>query len=146
MRKVWTEPRSSYRGEFVEFEGVISYPKPAGNKSVPVWFGGESTAALRRVATYGDGWLGFNLTPDQTAEKIRQIEALLQANGRKRSDVHLAVSPYVSPISGDDLKRYRDAGADEVVLLALDMPSTEQGVIDRLEQMAREFVEPGAKL
>jgi len=146
MRKVWTEPRSSYRGEFVEFEGVVSYPKPAGNRAVPVWFGGESTAALRRVATYGDGWLGFNLMPDQTAERIRQIEALLRANGRKRSDIHLAVSPYASPITGDDLKRYLDAGADEVVLLALDMPSTEQGVIDKLELMAREFVEPGARL
>jgi probable F420-dependent oxidoreductase len=146
MRKVWTEPRSSYRGEFVQFEDVVSYPKPAGNKAVPVWFGGESTAALRRVAAYGDGWLGFNLLADQTAAKINQIETLLRANGRNRSDVHLAVSPYASPITSDDLKRYLDAGADEVVLLALDMPSTEQGVIDRLEQMAREFVEPGAKL
>src|SRR5215470_14081926 len=60
MRKLWTEPRSSYRGEFVEFEGVVSYPKPAGNKGVPVWFGGESNPALRRVAEYGDGWIGFN--------------------------------------------------------------------------------------
>ena len=39
-----------------------------------------------------------------------------------------------------------DAGADEVVLRALDMPSTEQGRINRLERMAREFVEPGARL
>jgi hypothetical protein len=31
---------------------------------------GESGPALRRVAEYGDGWIGFNLLPDQAAEKI----------------------------------------------------------------------------
>jgi probable F420-dependent oxidoreductase len=29
MRKLWTEPTSSHSGEFVTFEGVTSYPKPA---------------------------------------------------------------------------------------------------------------------
>src|SRR5882757_6912383 len=62
MRKLWTEPRSSHSGEFVSFEGVLSYPKPAAAKGVPVWFGGESTAALRRVAEYGDGWLSFKVS------------------------------------------------------------------------------------
>ena len=92
MRKLWAEPRSSHQGEFVEFTEVLSYPKPVGN-AVPVWFGGESAAALRRVAQYGDGWIGFNLLPDQAAEKIKRIEELLSANGRKRADVRLAVSP-----------------------------------------------------
>jgi len=68
---------------------VLSYPKPVSEKGVPVWFGGESGPALRRVAEYGDGWIGFNLLPDQVAEKIKRIEELLRANGRKRSDVRL---------------------------------------------------------
>jgi probable F420-dependent oxidoreductase len=146
MRKLWTEPRSSYQGEFVDFTGVVSYPKPAGGKPVPIWFGGESTPALRRVATHGDGWLGFNIMPDQAAQKVRQIEDLLKSNGRKRSDVHLAVSPYASPITSDDLTRYRDAGVDEVALLTLDMPTAETDIVARLEQMARDFVEPGSRL
>jgi probable F420-dependent oxidoreductase len=146
MRKLWTERSSSHQGEFVKFTNVLSYPKPVSDKGVPVWFGGESNPALRRVAEYGDGWIGFNLLPDQAAEKVKRIEELLKINGRKRSDVKLAASPYTNPIKPDDLKRYRDAGVEEVVMLGLGRSRTEQDVISRLEQMAREFVEPAAKL
>jgi probable F420-dependent oxidoreductase len=145
MRKLWTEPRSSHQGEFVNFSNVLSYPKPVGN-GVPVWFGGESGPALRRVAQYGDGWIGFNLLPDQAAEKIRRIEELLRTNGRKRSEVCLAVSPYTNPIKTDDLKRYCDAGVEEIALIGSGRATTEPEVVARLEQMAREFVEPAAKL
>src|SRR5215472_8223851 len=145
MRKLWTERSSSHQGEFANFSNVLSYPKPVSEKGVPVWFGGESNPALRRVAEYGDGWIGFNLLPDQASAKIKRIEELLKANGRKRSDVHLAVSPYPNPIKTDDLKRYRDAGVDEIALLS-GRPGTEVEMVARLEQMAREFVEPAAKL
>jgi probable F420-dependent oxidoreductase len=146
MRKLWTEQRSSHQGQFAKFTDVLSYPKPVSSKGIPVWFGGESNPALRRVAEYSDGWIGFNLLPDQASEKIRRIEELLKANGRNRSDLKLAVSPYINPIKTDDLKRYRDAGVEEVVLLALDRSRSERELIAQLEQMTREFVEPGAKL
>ncbi|MBV8356431.1 MAG: hypothetical protein JO189_00635, partial [Deltaproteobacteria bacterium] len=77
---------------------------------------------------------------------IKRIEEILKASGRRRSDVHLAVSPYAKPINTDDLKRYRDAGADEVVLLTLGAPSSVQQTIERMEQMARDFVDAAAKL
>jgi probable F420-dependent oxidoreductase len=146
MRLLWSSEQASYSGEFVNFHGVLSYPKPARDGRVPVWFGGESGPALRRVAEYGDGWIGFNLSPDEAAPKIKRIEELLKANGRKRSEVEIGVSPYNKPMKPDDLKRYRDAGADEVALVVFDMPSTEREIIARLEQLAREFVEPAAKL
>jgi probable F420-dependent oxidoreductase len=145
MRKLWTQRSSSHQGEFVNFTSIMSYPKPVSEKGVPIWFGGESGPALRRVAEYGDGWFGFNLLPDQAAEKVKRIEELLRVNGRRRSDVHLAVSPYTNPIRADDLKRYRDAGVDEIALLS-GWPGTEQEMVARLERMAREFVEPAATL
>jgi probable F420-dependent oxidoreductase len=146
MRRLWTEPRSSHAGEFVNFTGVLSYPKPAAGKGIPVWFGGESAAALRRVAEYGDGWLGFKVAPADAAPKIRRIEELVRANGRNRSEVTLAVSPYTEKIVPDDLKRYRDAGADEVALLLRGRPRGGAEIVTGLEQMAREFIEPAAKL
>ena len=146
MRGLWGEAVSSYRGEFLNFEGVRSNPKPAKGAKLPVFFGGESAPALRRVAEYGDGWCGFNLTPDEAAAKIGRIEQLLKANGRKRSDVELAVSPYTKPTTPDDLKAYRDAGADEVVLIKLRPPRDEAGAIQNLEEVAREWLDPAAKL
>jgi probable F420-dependent oxidoreductase len=146
MRRLWSEERSSHDGKYVTFSGVRSFPKPANGKSVPVWFGGESGPALKRVAGYGDGWIGFNLTADQAEAKIQRIEELLRANGRERSEVELAVCPYTNPIRAADLERYRDAGVDEVALFATDMPKSEREIVARLERMARDFVEPAAKL
>jgi len=146
MRKLWTERSSSHAGEFFNFTSVLSYPKPINAKGVPVWFGGESNPALRRVAEYGDGWIGFNLLPDQAGEKIKRIEDLLKRNSRSRSDVKLAVSPYTNPIKTDDLKRYRDAGVEELALMASNRPRMERDVVVGLEQLAKEFVEPATKL
>ncbi len=146
MRKLWSEEVSSHDGRFVKFRGVRSYPKPANGRSVPVWFGGESGPALRRVAEIGDGWIGFNLTAEQAAAKVRRIEELLRASGRSRSDIELAACPYMNPIGKDDLARYRDAGIDEVALISLASLPTEQGIVEQLEQMARDFVEPGSRL
>lgn len=146
MRKLWTDDPSAYHGEFVRFEGVRSNPKPAQGAKLPIFFGGESAPALRRVAEYGSGWCGFNLTPEQAAPKIKRIEELLKANGRQRSEVELAVSPYTKPITVDDLKRYRDLGVDEVVLITLRPPRAEDELVKNLEQIARDWVEPAARL
>jgi probable F420-dependent oxidoreductase len=146
MRKLWGDDPSSYSGEFVSFKNVRSNPKPVQGAKLPVIFGGESAPALRRVAEYGDGWCGFNLTPDEATAKIRKIEELLKANGRKRSDIEIAVSPYAKPITRDDLKRYRDAGVDELVMITLKPPRDEADTVSNLEQIAREWVEPAATL
>ncbi len=146
MRRLWGEEVSSYQGEFVKFERVRSNPKPVNGPKLPVFFGGESAPALRRVAEYGDGWCGFNLMPDEATAKIKRIEELLRANGRKRSDVELAVSPYTKPIKPDDLKRYRDAGADELVLIKLRPPREERELVANLEEIAREWVEPASRI
>jgi probable F420-dependent oxidoreductase len=146
MRRLWSDDVSSYQGEFVKFDAVRSNPKPLKGAKLPVFFGGESGPALRRVAEYGDGWCGFNLMPDEAAAKIKRIEDLLKANGRKRSDLELAVSPYTKPIKPDDLKRYRDAGADEVVLIKLGPPRDEKELVANLEEIARVWVEPAAQI
>jgi len=146
MRRLWSEPLSSYHGEFVNFEQVRSNPKPVRGAALPVFFGGESGPALRRVAEYGNGWIGFNLTPDEAATKIRRIEELLKANGRKRSDVEMAVSNSAKPITPDDLKRYHDAGVEEFVVTGLRAPHTPEEAQSVLEKAAREWLEPVSKL
>jgi probable F420-dependent oxidoreductase len=149
MRRLWRDEHSSYHGEFVSFEDVRSYPKPVQRK-LPVWFGGESAPALRRVAEYGDGWFGLNLNPEEAAVKIRRIEQILRETGRTRLDVELAVSPYLRAITVDDLKRYRDAGVDEVELANytgfLEAGQEERAIIHQLERLARDFVDPAGKL
>src|SRR5260370_33442942 len=142
----WGDSLSSYKGEFVNFETVRSFPKPMRGADLPVFFGGESGPALRRVAESGNGWCGFNLDPGEAADKIRHIESLLKSNGRKRSDVELAVSPYTKPITPDDLARYRDAGVDEVVIVNMRAPRTPEEAAKVIEDAARKWIDAATKL
>ena len=57
-------------------------------------FGGESLPALRRVARFGNGWFGVNLTPDQAAAKISKLHSLLAENGRDPKEIEIIISPY----------------------------------------------------
>jgi len=85
------------------------------------------------------------VSPVDAADKIRQIEEMLKANGRRRSDMTLAVSPYTDPITPDDLKRYKDSGADEVALLMRGRRASEAELIAGLEEMARELRRTGGQ-
>jgi probable F420-dependent oxidoreductase len=145
MRKLWSDSTSSYHGEFVSFDDVRSFPKPAQGGKVPVIFGGESLPALRRVAKYGNGWFGVNLTPDQAAVKIAKLKSLLDEQGRDLKQIEIIISPYANQITLDDLRAYRELGVSEFVPF-IRLPGNDSEIPAALEQVAREWVEPAAKL
>ena len=57
MKAIWTEDEASYAGEFVSFERIWSWPKPAQRPHPPVLIGGNGPTVLERVLAYGDAWL-----------------------------------------------------------------------------------------
>ena len=147
MRSVWGNATSSYRGEFVQFEDVMSYPKPVRGAALPVWAGGHSEGALKRAAEYCNGWCGLNMTVDETAQAIARLRQLLKENGREREDFEFLVSP-VATATPADLPRYRDAGVDELFLTPLFGQTLDGsgGFASLLEDMAQRWVEPASKL
>jgi probable F420-dependent oxidoreductase len=145
MRKLWKEPKASFEGEFVRFAGARCYPKPAQPGGVPIIFGGESLPALRRVAQYGNGWFGVNLTPAQAAQKISRLYQLLDEQGRSRREVEIIISPYQNEVTADDLRAYHELGVDEFVPF-IRLPGKEAEIPGFLEEVARQWVEPAAKL
>jgi probable F420-dependent oxidoreductase len=56
MKAIWTQDEASYRGEFVEFERIWSWPKPAQRPHPPVLVGGNGPTVLERVLAFGDAW------------------------------------------------------------------------------------------
>lgn len=127
MKALWTEEVSSYEGELYTLPKARLYPKPVQSPHPPIIVGGESDAALRRAARVGQGWYGFNRTPDQVPEGLERLDRALAAEGRSRSDDDFTVTicPYFNPIERDDLSRYEDLGVDRavVVVFAFDVPS-----------------------
>ncbi|MGH7839055.1 MAG: LLM class F420-dependent oxidoreductase [Candidatus Binataceae bacterium] len=136
MRRLWGDDQSSFSGEFVNFQGARSFPKPARGAGLPIIFGGESVAALRRVARYGDGWFSVNLSDAQLAEKLARLDALLAENGRTRDAIEIIVSPYQQEVTPDRIRRYRDLGVNEIIPFVR-MPSDEAQIPAQLEQLAR---------
>src|SRR5262245_9721811 len=117
MRALWGEASASFHGEFVSFDLARSFPKPAQGAAIPIIFGGESGAALRRVADCGTGWFGFNLTPERAAGKVRELAGLLRERGRAIGEVEIIASPYLERIGPASLPAYQAAGVREVVQL-----------------------------
>ena len=56
MKAIWTQDEASYHGEFVEFERIWSWPKPAQRPHPPVLVGGMGPTVLDRVLAFGDAW------------------------------------------------------------------------------------------
>jgi probable F420-dependent oxidoreductase len=147
MRNLWGDERSSYKGEFVNFEGARSFPKPVQGRKLPILVGGQTDPALKRAAEYGDGWCGFNLTPDETAQKVARLHELMKAAGRTPENFEISMSP-AATAKPDVLKQYRDAGVHELYLspVLASPPKSIAELQKMLENFARDWIEPAAKL
>jgi probable F420-dependent oxidoreductase len=116
MRSLWSHDVASFDGEFVHFEAVRVNPKPVRDRRIPIVVGGNSDAALRRVAAFGDGWYGFNLPVEAAAERISVLAEHCRQRGRTLDGLTLAVAPSdVSPVS---LPVLSEAGVTELVVVA----------------------------
>jgi probable F420-dependent oxidoreductase len=145
MKILWTEEESEFKGEFCSFPKVRMYPKPVQKPYPPIVFGGESTPALKRVAEVGDGWFGVNVSPEEAQTKIARIKQYAQAAGRGTVKFSFAISPGIGlPIEVDAIKRYRDAGVDQVIVGGI--PSDPKQAKAEIERLAEKLVVPSAKL
>ena len=92
LEALWTEPRPALHGKYTKFENMVFEPKPASKPHPPIWVGGESPPALRRVAQFGDGWYPVSNnqqirlnTPERLQDGI-DAHASRGGKGRARSD------------------------------------------------------------
>jgi probable F420-dependent oxidoreductase len=58
IRVLWRDEVASYSGRYVSFDQVECRPWPVRG-SIPLFVGGDSDAAIRRAARYGDGYFPF---------------------------------------------------------------------------------------
>lgn len=116
MRALWTQAEPSFHGETVNIRRCHFNPKPVQAGGPRVLFGGESEPALRRVASHGNGWYGFNLDPAGVRTKLARLDELLRAEGRNRSELHIAIGPNSKPVNADTVAAYRECGVDQLVV------------------------------
>lgn len=139
MKEIWTKPRVNFEGRFAhipEAGGVL--PHPVHRPHIPIWIGGHSDAALRRVVELADGWhpIGLrppvSLLPHELATKVRRLRDLAAARGREPLAVTVSFKAPLKldgasgssrvPLSGppeqvvEDLRAYATAGVQHFVL------------------------------
>jgi probable F420-dependent oxidoreductase len=78
IRNAFASEYSSFHGEFFDYADVGLSPRPArGEGTIPIWIGGSSRAALRRVAERGDGWIPQGTPRAQMRACVDTIRARL---------------------------------------------------------------------
>jgi probable F420-dependent oxidoreductase len=140
MRTLWTDEVSSYDGELYRLRPCRLYPKPVQRPHPPIHVGGESDAAMRRVATLGQGWFGFNRTPDEVPEALARLDAALELEGRSRHDVEITISPYFKGADRASIERYAELGVDRLVVVAFGLDRDQ--LLAHLDQLADDVVAP----
>lgn len=122
MRALWDEPVPSFNGRFVSFDGVLQRPRPVQRPHPPIVLGGHSGQAYRRAVAAGNGWYGWDLSPEQTAESLERLRA---AGERPAGlgELEITVTPPGTP-DLDTVRRYADLGVHRLVMQPHTMDGT----------------------
>jgi len=118
IRTLWTEPSPAYEGKFVRFSGIQAMPRPVQKPHPPLVLGGQSAPSYARAVRYGNGWYGFSLNPEQTAECLEALRLAAARTQRSRSLGRLEITitpPPGTPLDTDLVRRYGELGVDRLV-------------------------------
>jgi probable F420-dependent oxidoreductase len=124
FKALWTEDNPRLDGEFFRFRDLGFAPKPVQKPHPPIWVGGDSPGAFRRVVTLGDGWHATSKDPTQLGEALGRLRAVAEKHDRDMKTIALSVRygmPDALIAAGpqkviDDLAAYKRLGLGHVTI------------------------------
>ncbi len=140
MKAIWTQSKPEYHGEFVNFDPMMTWPKPVQRPHPPVILGGAFPQAARRAVRYGEGWIPLAGRPGSgdVFEVVPKFRAMLAEAGREVDSCPITLFGVAE--DADLLKRYRDLG---VVRVTTALPAASEDVIlpilDRWAELIRQL-------
>jgi probable F420-dependent oxidoreductase len=97
FKALWTQENPRSDSPYTRFSDVIFLPKPVQQPHPPLWIGGESPAALRRVVALGDAWYPIGSNPQSPLDTLQRYEKGIaslreqaQRSGRDPASIELA--------------------------------------------------------
>ena len=97
IKRLWTETRVTFEGEFFKLQNASMEPKPLQKPHPPLWFGGHHPDALRRAVTLGDGFIGAGSVSTATfLDEVKLLRGLLAEAGRDPATFPLGKRVYIA--------------------------------------------------
>ena len=127
MKEIWTKSKAEYHGEFVNFDPMMTWPKPVQKPHPPIYVGGVFPHAARRAIRYADGWMPVAALMGENSDVFKIVpkaRAMLEAAGRDPADFPISLT--ASSENLDLLKRYRDLG---IARASVSLPAAKADVI-----------------
>jgi probable F420-dependent oxidoreductase len=110
LKVIWTQKKPEYHGEFVDFDAMMTWPKPVQTPHPPIHVGGGWPHAARRAARWGNGWMPIHGRDEIDPARFR---ALAEDAGRDPRELEISV--YGAPADASELAKLRDRGVHRAV-------------------------------
>jgi len=133
MQAMWTTEEATYHGDFVNFDRIVSSPKPLQKPYPPVLLGGETDHTIRRVVEYADGWFPRANYAFDPAEGMARLASIAGEAGRDPASIPVTV--FRAPPEADKLPAYVEAGVHRVLFDVPDEPRDK--VLPLLDEYAK---------
>jgi probable F420-dependent oxidoreductase len=131
MVEIWTHEKAEFHGEFVDFDPIYSWPKPATQPYPPLYVGGGS-ANYRRIAELDAGWLSMSPSAEALAPQLDELRAVA---GHQVPVINV----HMGEPKAKDVERYRDLKVGHV-LVELPTEPRDQ-TLRRLDELQTEFAQ-----
>lgn len=106
LRAYWSDEKIDFNGEHYTSTAMAMEPKPPQGRELPIWIGGNSPRALRRVGELGDGWLATAIqNPEKAASMVATIREHAQNADRDPDKIGMQMMLDVPP-TGDAGKSF----------------------------------------
>lgn len=151
VRELWRSDEISFSGAHYRIPRTLFLPKPLQRPSPPIWIGGNSARAMRRVAAFGDGWHPTSRMPvSEMADKMARIRANARAQGRDADAIALTLRWNAFPDLEDAenrraalqrLREYQDVGVEHICIdFNIPAPVSLDFMRERMERLMKEIV------
>lgn len=124
MKIIWTEDEPQFHSQFVNFDPIWSYPKPARQPHPPVLLGSATVQSRQRVVDYCDGWAPLDFLVGDIAAAIADIRQRADAAKRDPTSIELSMFCWEIPDAAK-LDRYASYGITRAILFAPVAPADE---------------------
>jgi probable F420-dependent oxidoreductase len=117
LRRLWSQEVITYKGKFHTISEAGLNPLPT-RRSIPIWTGGSSEAALRRTARLADGWFPLGQPDEKMRATVEHLRGYIGETGRDPAAFGIEARVNYSDGGPDEWKRqvaaWRELGATHI--------------------------------